>query len=68
MGSEAGPTLRRPCPVVSNSPMPSGPCSPPQTRDAPKGGQWAGHRRVINVILYRTRTGIPWFDLYLGRV
>ncbi|ASU86035.1 transposase [Nocardiopsis gilva YIM 90087] len=29
----------------------------------PKGGQWADHRRVINAVLFRTRTGIPWRDL-----
>ncbi|MBB4931296.1 transposase [Lipingzhangella halophila] len=29
----------------------------------PKGGQWAEHRRIINAILYRIRTGIPWRDL-----
>ncbi|NYI96971.1 transposase [Streptomonospora nanhaiensis] len=28
-----------------------------------KGKRWADHRRVINAILYRTRTGIPWRDL-----
>ncbi|MDK1477080.1 IS5 family transposase [Streptomyces sp. 549] len=28
-----------------------------------RGGRWAGHRRVINGILYRHRTGVPWRDL-----
>lgn|SRR5512135_1918882 len=27
------------------------------------GGQWADHRRVINGVLYRARTGVPWRDL-----
>lgn len=27
------------------------------------GGQWAGHRRVINGILFRARAGVPWPDL-----
>lgn len=29
----------------------------------PRGGRWASHRRVINGILFRERTGIPWRDL-----
>ncbi|MGW2786629.1 IS5 family transposase [Streptomyces populi] len=28
-----------------------------------RGGRWASHRRVINGILFRERTGIPWRDL-----
>lgn len=28
-----------------------------------RGGQWADHRRVINGVLWRTRTGAPWRDL-----
>jgi transposase len=28
--------------------------------DPAKGGRWADHRRVINAILYRAGTGIPW--------
>lgn len=28
-----------------------------------RGGRWASHRRVINGILFRERTGIPWGDL-----
>ena len=28
-----------------------------------QGGRWASHRRVINGILYRARTGVPWRDL-----
>jgi transposase len=27
------------------------------------GGQWANHRKVINGILFRARTGVPWRDL-----
>nr|WP_253917159.1 IS5 family transposase [Streptomyces sp. MNP-20] len=27
------------------------------------GGQWADHRKVINAVLYRARTGVPWPDL-----
>ncbi|CAM5313810.1 hypothetical protein SAVIM338S_07209 [Streptomyces avidinii] len=27
------------------------------------GGRWAEHRTVVNGVLYRTRTGIPWRDL-----
>lgn len=27
------------------------------------GGQWADHRRVINGVLFRARTGVPWSDL-----
>jgi transposase len=28
-----------------------------------RGGRWVSHRRVINGILYRLRTGVPWRDL-----
>lgn len=28
-----------------------------------RGGRWASHRRIINGILYRLRTGVPWRDL-----
>ncbi|MFH8534947.1 IS5 family transposase [Streptomyces tendae] len=28
-----------------------------------RGGRWASHRRVINGILFRQRTGVPWRDL-----
>ncbi|MEU7019022.1 IS5 family transposase [Streptomyces sp. NPDC046385] len=28
-----------------------------------RGGRWIDHRRVINGILFRVRTGIPWRDL-----
>lgn len=28
-----------------------------------RGGRWASHRRVINGILSRNRTGVPWRDL-----
>ncbi|WP_106968656.1 transposase [Streptomyces monomycini] len=27
------------------------------------GGQWADHRTVVNGVLYRARTGVPWSDL-----
>lgn len=27
------------------------------------GGQWADHRTVVNGVLYRARTGVPWPDL-----
>ena len=27
------------------------------------GGQWADHRRVINGILWKLATGVPWRDL-----
>jgi transposase len=27
------------------------------------GGRWSDHRTVINGILYRLRTGVPWRDL-----
>ncbi|WP_096215222.1 IS5 family transposase [Streptomyces sp. 2323.1] len=28
-----------------------------------RGGRWANHRRIINGVLYRQRTGVPWRDL-----
>ena len=28
-----------------------------------RGGRWRGHRQVLNGILFRVRTGIPWRDL-----
>ncbi|MFF3175693.1 IS5 family transposase [Streptomyces sp. NPDC057900] len=28
-----------------------------------RGGRWCDHRKVINGILFRVRTGIPWRDL-----
>jgi len=27
------------------------------------GGQWAEHRRVVNGILWKLATGVPWRDL-----
>lgn len=27
------------------------------------GGQWSDHRTVINGVLFRARTGVPWPDL-----
>ncbi|MFG2653494.1 IS5 family transposase [Streptomyces sp. NPDC048436] len=32
-------------------------------RSGMRGGRWNSHRRVINGILYRQRTGVPWRDL-----
>ncbi len=32
-------------------------------RNVVRGGRWKSHRRVINGILFRQRTGIPWRDL-----
>jgi len=40
-------TLRRRCPQVGGRP----------------GGQWAAHRRVVNGILWKLATGVPWRDL-----
>jgi transposase len=28
-----------------------------------RGGRWADHRMVINGVLWRTRTSVPWRDL-----
>ncbi|MGW8604887.1 IS5 family transposase [Streptomyces sp. NPDC055893] len=32
-------------------------------RNAGRGGRWQCHRRVINGVLFRQRTGLPWRDL-----
>ncbi|RKE05108.1 transposase [Streptomyces sp. TLI_171] len=32
-------------------------------RSGGRGGRWGDHRQVINGILFRVRTGIPWRDL-----
>ncbi|TXS45834.1 IS5 family transposase [Streptomyces sp. uw30] len=32
-------------------------------KNAGRGGRWKSHRKVINGILFRQRTGIPWRDL-----
>lgn len=32
-------------------------------RTPQRGGRWQDHRRVINGVLWRTRTGSPWRDL-----
>ncbi|WP_107121898.1 IS5 family transposase [Streptomyces yokosukanensis] len=32
-------------------------------RNVGRGGRWKSHRRVINGILFRHRTGVPWRDL-----
>ncbi|MFF7751788.1 IS5 family transposase [Streptomyces sp. NPDC007971] len=37
-----------------------GPCLP---KNVGRGGRWKNHRQVINGILFRLRTGIPWRDL-----
>jgi transposase len=34
----------------------------PSTRPQ-RGGRWRDHRQVLNGILFRVRTGIPWRDL-----
>jgi transposase len=31
--------------------------------DPPRGGRWTDHRKVIDGIFFRTRTGCPWRDL-----
>lgn len=28
-----------------------------------RGGRWCDHRQVVNGILFRVRTGVPWRDL-----
>ncbi|SCG64370.1 transposase, partial [Micromonospora halophytica] len=28
-----------------------------------RGGRWRDHRQVINGIVYRVRTGVPWRDV-----
>ncbi|KOT82164.1 transposase, partial [Streptomyces rimosus subsp. pseudoverticillatus] len=32
-------------------------------RGGTRGGRWGDHRRVINGVLYRVRTGVQWRDL-----
>jgi transposase len=32
-------------------------------RNGARGGQWKGHRAVINGILWKLRTGAPWRDV-----
>ncbi|MEU3350245.1 IS5 family transposase [Streptomyces sp. NPDC037389] len=32
-------------------------------RNVGRGGRWKSHRKVINGILFRQRTGVPWRDL-----
>ncbi len=64
LGSGSGAGLVRPWSAVMNSPVPSGSCSPhPCPWTLPEAGKWADHRKVINTILFRARTGIPWRDL-----
>ncbi|WP_371872345.1 transposase [Streptomyces caniferus] len=31
-----------------------------------RGRPWADHRRIVEVLVYRYRTGIPWRDLPAG--
>jgi transposase len=31
--------------------------------DPPQGGRWRDHRQVVNGILWRIRTGVPWRDI-----
>ncbi|WP_456294054.1 IS5 family transposase [Streptomyces mirabilis] len=33
------------------------------SRGGVRGGRWSDHRRVINGVLYRVRTGVQWRDL-----
>lgn len=37
------------------------PLLPPMTPQ--RGGRWRDHRQVINGILFRVRTGVPWRDV-----
>ncbi|MFJ3079446.1 IS5 family transposase [Streptomyces halstedii] len=32
-------------------------------RSGQRGGRWGSHHKIINGILYRNRTGVPWRDL-----
>ncbi|GGY06847.1 hypothetical protein GCM10010358_70130 [Streptomyces minutiscleroticus] len=32
-------------------------------RGGTRGGRWSDHRRVVNGVLYRVRTGVQWRDL-----
>jgi transposase len=32
-------------------------------RGGGRGGRWSEHRKVINGVLFRARTGVPWRDL-----
>lgn len=32
-------------------------------RGGTRGGRWSEHRKVINGVLFRARTGVPWRDL-----
>lgn len=38
----------------------------PAERTGRPGRPWTAHRRVVNAILWRTRTGAPWRDLPAG--
>ncbi|QLE70271.1 IS5 family transposase [Streptomyces rectiverticillatus] len=37
--------------------------APHLPKNVGRGGRWKSHRRVINGILFRQRTGLPWRDL-----
>ncbi|MFD7836199.1 IS5 family transposase [Streptomyces sp. NPDC059761] len=37
--------------------------APHLPKSAGRGGRWSDHRTVINGILFRIRTGVPWRDL-----
>ncbi|MFH9396358.1 IS5 family transposase [Streptomyces sp. NPDC017556] len=37
--------------------------APHLPRSGNRGGRWKNHRKVINGILFRNRTGVPWRDL-----
>lgn len=32
-------------------------------RGGTRGGRWSEHRKIINGVLFRARTGVPWRDL-----
>jgi transposase len=32
-------------------------------KNPPRGGRWSDHRKILNGILWRERTGAPWPDL-----
>lgn len=39
------------------------PIAPLLPENGERGGQWVDHRRIINGILWKLRTGAPWRDL-----
>jgi transposase len=40
-----------------------GPAEATSAKSGKQGGRWAEHRRIVNGILFRQRTGVPWRDL-----